>query len=158
MNGPIVAIACVSSQILHCHPLRPIQSNHRINANGRFESIRGLDVNNLLVEAGGGKKKRKTKLGLFAKNSREAQKSLGSRAAMGFMHTLSSLQSDHQIWAMNYCFVFFPDWNECRVSLEQDNSLSPHFKLLLFICHVRYEYIQVACNNRTPPHIIQYVL
>lgn len=53
MNGPIVAIECVSSraaQILHCHPFRPIQSNHRVNANGRFELMSGLDVNKSLVE------------------------------------------------------------------------------------------------------------
>lgn len=62
MNGPIVAIECVSScaaQILHCHPFRPIQSNHRINANGRFELISGLDVNNLWSRKTTTKKRRK---------------------------------------------------------------------------------------------------
>lgn len=76
MNGPIVAIECVSScaaQILHCHPFRPIQSNHRINANGRFELISGLDVNNLWSRKTT-TKKRKEKRGLFAKICREVQK------------------------------------------------------------------------------------
>lgn len=54
---------------------------------------------------------------------------LFSKAAMDLCICSNSLQSDHQIWAMN-----FSDWNECRVSLEQDNLLSPDFKLLLFIC------------------------
>lgn len=85
MNGPIVAIACVSSraaQILHCHPLRPIQSNHRINANGRYESISGLDVNNLWSR---GKKRQQNDAGLPKFVARRlGPPRLGSN---GFMHT-----------------------------------------------------------------------
>lgn len=136
MNGPIVAIACVSSraaQILHCHPLRPIQSNHRINANGRFESISGLDVNNLWSR--GEKKKQKQNEACFAKFCREAQRA----SEVGQQWIYASVKQ-FTVWPSNLSHESFPDWNECRVSLEQDNLLSPHFKLLLFICHVRYEY------------------
>lgn len=134
MNGPIVAIECVSScaaQILHCHPFRPIQSNHRINANGRFELISGLDVNNLWSR----KTKQKKEARPVCQNFSRGAKSLQSKAAMDLCihEAVYSLTIKSEPW-------IFPDWNECRVSLEQDNSLSPDFKLLLFICHVRYEY------------------
>lgn len=107
MNGPIVAIACVSSraaQILHCHPFRPIQSNHRINANGRFESISGLDVNNFW--SGGGVRKQNE--ACLPKFCREAQRASRVGQQWIYAYTWSSLQSDHQIWAMSFFGFFFP--------------------------------------------------
>ena len=65
-----------------------------------------------------------------------------SKAAMDLCICSSSLQSDHQIWAMN-----FSDWNECRVSLEQDNLLSPDFKTVALHLSCIDMIIQVACNN-----------
>lgn len=78
--------------------------------------------------------------GLFAKMSRGRKLSF-RKAAMDLCICSSSLQSDHQIWAMN------SDWNECTVSLEQNSWLSPDLKLLLFICLEKDRIIKVACST-----------